>query len=177
MDRLCGLVVRVSGYRSRGPGFVSRRFQIFWETPGLERGPFSLVRTTEELFEGKVAAPVWKTGINDRGNRVRWPRDTLYPQKLVLTSPTNGSRSVGIVRSRTKATEFSFSLVSWSNEWISNLVLNWVKRQQELIKCKLSMMIKPWVISVYLNGLNDLRRPWEFSGWSKCIQKGGCYFE
>jgi hypothetical protein len=25
----CGLVVRVSGYRSRGPGFDSRRFQIF----------------------------------------------------------------------------------------------------------------------------------------------------
>jgi hypothetical protein len=32
----------------------------------------------------------------------------LYPQKLALTSPTGGSRSVGIVRSRTKATEFSF---------------------------------------------------------------------
>jgi len=35
----------------------------------------------------------------------------LYPQKLALTSPTGGGRSVGIVRSRTKATEFSFSLV------------------------------------------------------------------
>jgi len=32
----------------------------------------------------------------------------LYPQKLVLTSPTGGGRSVGIVRVRTKATEFSF---------------------------------------------------------------------
>ena len=30
----------------------------------------------------------------------------LYPQKLALTSPTGGGRSVGIVRSRTKATEF-----------------------------------------------------------------------
>jgi hypothetical protein len=28
-DRLCGLVVRVSGYRSRGTGFDSRNFQIF----------------------------------------------------------------------------------------------------------------------------------------------------
>jgi hypothetical protein len=28
-DRLCGLVVRVSGYRSKIPGFDSRRFQIF----------------------------------------------------------------------------------------------------------------------------------------------------
>jgi hypothetical protein len=27
--RLCGLVVRVSGYKSRGPGFDSQRFQIF----------------------------------------------------------------------------------------------------------------------------------------------------
>ena len=30
----------------------------------------------------------------------------LYPQKLALTSPTGGGRSVGIVRSRTKVTEF-----------------------------------------------------------------------
>jgi hypothetical protein len=30
----------------------------------------------------------------------------LYPQKLALTSPTSGSRLVGIVRSRTHATEF-----------------------------------------------------------------------
>ena len=29
----------------------------------------------------------------------------LYPQKLALTSPTDGGRSVSIVRSRTKATE------------------------------------------------------------------------
>jgi hypothetical protein len=27
-DRLCGLVVRVPGYRSRGPGFDSRSYQI-----------------------------------------------------------------------------------------------------------------------------------------------------
>ena len=29
----------------------------------------------------------------------------LYPQKLALTSPAGGGRSVGIVRSRTKAKE------------------------------------------------------------------------
>jgi hypothetical protein len=28
-DRLCGLVFSVSGYRSRGPGFDSRPYQIF----------------------------------------------------------------------------------------------------------------------------------------------------
>jgi hypothetical protein len=32
----------------------------------------------------------------------------LYLQKLALTSPTSSGRSVGIVRSRTQATEFSF---------------------------------------------------------------------
>jgi hypothetical protein len=51
--RLCVLVVRVSGYRFRGPGFDSRRYQIFWEVGGLELGPLSLVRTTEELPEWK----------------------------------------------------------------------------------------------------------------------------
>jgi hypothetical protein len=40
-----------------------------------------------------------------RGDLSRWPRGTLYPQKLALTSLTSGGRSVGIVRLRTKATE------------------------------------------------------------------------
>jgi hypothetical protein len=57
-DHLCGLVVRVSGYRYRGPGFDFRRYQIFWVVVGLERGPLSLVRSIEELLEWKeVAAP------------------------------------------------------------------------------------------------------------------------
>jgi hypothetical protein len=32
--------------------------------------------------------------------------EALHPQKLALTSPTSGGRSVGLVRSRTQATEF-----------------------------------------------------------------------
>jgi hypothetical protein len=51
---------------------------------------------------GKVAAPVLKTEINGCGDPLPWPRDTLY-QKLALISPTNGDRSVGIVRLRTKS--------------------------------------------------------------------------
>ena len=51
--RFCGLVVRVSGYRYRGPGFDPRRYQIFWVVVGLERGPLSLVRSIEELLEWK----------------------------------------------------------------------------------------------------------------------------
>jgi hypothetical protein len=56
---------------------------------------------------------------------MRWPRNTLYSQKLALTSPISGSRSVGIVRSRTKATEFSLVIISSGgniNEWISKYV-------------------------------------------------------
>ena len=52
--RLCGLVVRVSGYRYRGLGFDFRRYQIFWVAVGLERGALSLVslvRSIEELLE------------------------------------------------------------------------------------------------------------------------------
>jgi hypothetical protein len=34
-------------------GFDSRRYQIFWEVVGLERGTLSLVSTIEELLERK----------------------------------------------------------------------------------------------------------------------------
>jgi hypothetical protein len=105
MDRLCDLVVRVPGYISKGPGFDSRGYQIFWVVD-LERGPLSLGRINEEVLERKVAPPVKKTEINGRGDSLRWPRDTLYPLKLALSLPTSGSRSVGIVSWRTKAPKF-----------------------------------------------------------------------
>jgi hypothetical protein len=34
-------------------GFDSRRYQIFWEVVGLERGPLNLVSTIEELLVRK----------------------------------------------------------------------------------------------------------------------------
>jgi hypothetical protein len=46
----------------------------------------------------------------------RWKRDTFYPQRLAVTSMASGGRSVGIVRSRTQATEFSFTLFLSSTE-------------------------------------------------------------
>jgi hypothetical protein len=105
-DRLCNLVVRVLGYRSRCCEFDSRRYQIYWEVVGLERGPLSLVRIIEELLERTVAAPVYKAEINGRGNSLRWPRNTLCPLKLALISPTSGGRSVGIVRWLTEPRSF-----------------------------------------------------------------------
>jgi hypothetical protein len=48
--RGCGLVVRLTGYRSGGPAFDSGRYQIFREVVGLERGPLSLLRRIAELL-------------------------------------------------------------------------------------------------------------------------------
>jgi hypothetical protein len=103
-----GLVVRGRGYRSRGPAFYSRRFQIFWEIVGLERGPLNLVTTIEELLGRNSSGSGLENREYGRGDPLRWPRDTLYPQKLALTSLTSGDRSVGIVRLRPKAKEFVF---------------------------------------------------------------------
>jgi hypothetical protein len=50
-DRLCGLVVGVSGYSHRGPGVDPRRRQIFWVAVGLERGPLSLVSPAGSIEE------------------------------------------------------------------------------------------------------------------------------
>jgi hypothetical protein len=53
MDRLCGLVV-IHWLQIQRSVFDSRRHQIFCEVVGLERGPLSLVSTTEELTEEYV---------------------------------------------------------------------------------------------------------------------------
>jgi hypothetical protein len=102
MDRFYGLMVRVPGYRSRDPGFDSRRYQIFWKVVGLERGPLSLVRIIEELLEWKSSGSGQENRINGPWDPLRWPRDTLYPRMLALTSPTSGGHLIGIVHLRTE---------------------------------------------------------------------------
>jgi hypothetical protein len=42
------------------------------------------VRTTEELLGRKSSGSGLENRDNDRGNPLRWPRNTLYPQKLAL---------------------------------------------------------------------------------------------
>jgi hypothetical protein len=74
---------------------------------GLERGPLSLVSTIEELLERKSSGSGLETVITAAGDPSQYATP-LYPQKLASTSPTNGGRFVGIVRSRTRATEFFF---------------------------------------------------------------------
>jgi hypothetical protein len=85
-------------------GFDSRHYQIFWEVVGLERGQLSLVSTTEELLDSSGSG--LESREYGRRNLSRWPRGTFYPQTLALTSPTSSGLSVGMVRSRTQATEF-----------------------------------------------------------------------
>jgi hypothetical protein len=62
-----------------------------------------LVSTTEELLDRNSSG--CGPEIRDYGRR---GSAALTPQKLAQTSPTSGGRSVGIVRSRTQAKEFSF---------------------------------------------------------------------
>jgi hypothetical protein len=57
MDHLCGLLVRVLDYRFGGPGSIPGTIRIK-KVLGLERGPLSLVSTTEELLDRKVEASV-----------------------------------------------------------------------------------------------------------------------
>jgi hypothetical protein len=82
---------------------------------GLERGPLSLVSTIVELLGRKSSGSSLEIREYDRRIPLRWPRGTLYPRKLALTLLTSGCRSVGIVRSRTKATGFLScnSLLLW----------------------------------------------------------------
>jgi hypothetical protein len=79
---------------------------------GLERGPLSLVSTAEELFGGKGSGSGLESQEYGRRDVTRNP---IYPQMLVLTSPTSGGRSADIVCLRTKGQgvcSFAYMLLS-----------------------------------------------------------------
>jgi hypothetical protein len=61
---------------------------------GLERGPLSLMSTTEEVLERKSSGSGVEIREYARKDPPCGPRDTLHPQKLVLTSSTSGGRSL-----------------------------------------------------------------------------------
>jgi hypothetical protein len=86
-----------------------------------------------EKNHGKPQSPqlIPRPRCETRTSRVwvwSWPRDTLYPLKLALTSPTCGGRSVGIVRWRTKAPEFVVSFVMEHSFFLTSLqLLSWLR--------------------------------------------------
>jgi hypothetical protein len=93
-------------------GFDFLLYQIFWGAVDLERSPLSLVSTSEELLERKSSDSGLEIREYGRRDPSRSPRGTpLYPQRLELTSPTSGGRSVGVVRLRIQATEFLLLLL------------------------------------------------------------------
>jgi hypothetical protein len=103
----CSLVVRVPGYRSRGLGSIpgaTRFSEKWWVWNGVHSASWLQSRS---YLKEKVAAPSLK--IRDYSHRESTVLTTWHPsicRKLALTSQTSDSHSVGIVWSRTQATEF-----------------------------------------------------------------------
>jgi hypothetical protein len=77
----------------------------------MQQGPLSLVSTTEELLGRKSSGFGLQSREYSRRDPSSSPLGTLYPQKLALTSPTRGGRSVGMLCSRSQATEFFIRLM------------------------------------------------------------------
>jgi hypothetical protein len=75
------------------PGFDSRHYHKK-KLVGLERGPLSLVSTTEELLDRKVAAPIQKTE-----NTSVWIRHPDHVAHSILKSWQSLLRQAAVARS------------------------------------------------------------------------------
>jgi hypothetical protein len=100
----------------------------------------SLIFLSPWIFVVFVVEWAWCPCLENRehGRRdpSRWPRGTLYPQKLAITLPRSGGRSVSIVRSRTQAMEFVLlCFVSMMPFLRVPLTLWYVVRDPNLISC------------------------------------------
>jgi hypothetical protein len=104
------------------PGFDSRRSDFL-------RSSESGTESTQPLLGRKSSVSGLESREYGRRDPSRWPRGTLNPQKLALTSWTSGGRLVGIVRSRTEeATEFG--CLDGRSEFL--MVLRWAPSLEEL---------------------------------------------
>jgi hypothetical protein len=84
-DRLCGLVVRLPGWRPKGPGFDSRRCQIFWVAVGLKRGPLSPCEDKwGDAWKKSSGSGLENWDYLPWGIRRADHATPLYPQRLAL---------------------------------------------------------------------------------------------
>jgi hypothetical protein len=125
---------------------------------GLERGPFSIVSTIEELLGRNSSGSCLENREYGCGDLLSWPRNTLYLQK-VGTNFANKRRSLGrIVRLWTKATEFTMFIRSWSinivvcllgnatnNLWVLDLTLDLLVIHQAELQLIITLSILLWL--------------------------------
>jgi hypothetical protein len=69
------------------------------------------VSTTEELLDRKSSGPGLESRECGRRETPRWTRCSLFPQKVGTNFADKRRRLVGIVRSRTQASEFVFVFI------------------------------------------------------------------
>jgi hypothetical protein len=113
-------VVRVLGYRSGGPGSIPGTTRK--KSSGSGTGPLSLVSTTEELIERNNSGSCLENREYGRRDPSCWPRGTLYPQKLAITSPTIGGRSLGIVEFFLTKSELKYTYCSQRNVYLNSKI-------------------------------------------------------
>jgi hypothetical protein len=74
--------VQSSWLQIQRSGFDFRRYQIFWEVMGIERGPLSLVSTIEELLRRRNSDPGLESREFCRRDPSRWPQGTPLSTKV-----------------------------------------------------------------------------------------------
>jgi hypothetical protein len=100
---------------------------MFWEVVGLERGPLSLMSTIEELLERESSGSGLEMREYGRRDPSRWPRGTLYPQKLALASRSLGRYS-SLADSGNEVFFFPFPSTNVRTENIP-IFENWILRE------------------------------------------------
>jgi hypothetical protein len=118
---------------------------------GLVRGPLSLMSTTEELLERKSSGSGLENRDYGRGGTAALTTWHPLSTKGRTNFATSGDRSVGIVRWRSQATEFSLEveLFGWKSIplgfYHQNKILYTENRcdTNQITRCSVSIMLPP----------------------------------
>jgi hypothetical protein len=118
---------------------------------GLEQGPLSLVSIVEELLvRSSSISGLENRDYGHRGSATLTTGTPLYPQKLALTVPASGSRSVGIVRSQIRPWSLLFCLLV--------LDINYLEHFQQIL---LSEFKAFKILFLFHNRLHDIFHNWK----------------